>query len=343
MSWSKTNYWRWREVLILAASLSLCGLAAAQAPAPATDDTVLAKVDSRSITVGQFTSEMQRRSVVQGRAYATLEERQALLDEMVRREMLVAHALEEGLDRDPEFLAAVYRILISRYTEKHLDQRIERLQVSDAEVRNEFESERSTYRRPERVKGAIIFLEVRKTATSEQVSALEAKAEELRLEAMELDEVTHLGDLAMENSDDRATRYTGGVLPWMIAGQNYKWGDEVVDALFAIDEVGGVAPVVRTEAGFYIVRLAARDESEELPFEMYEAGIRRRLLLEKQRQERERFYQEMEARTEISVNSGPLSEIPGLEEGPATEEKRPPALPGGENDSDVREPEKVGQ
>jgi hypothetical protein len=256
----------------------------------------------------------------------------------------VAHAIEEGFDRDPEFLAAVYRILISRYIEEHLNHRIEGLQVSDAEVRSAFESERATYRRPERRKAAIIFLEVKSGATPETTAALEARAEELRSQAAELDEVNHLGQLALENSDDRATRYTGGVLPWMIEGQQYKWGDEVVEALFALEEVGDVAPVVRTEKGYYVVRLAAREGSQELPFEIYEAGIRRRLLIEKQNAEREAFYQELESKTEVTVNSEPLTRIPGLiEETDPDQERRPPGLPGGASGSDAHEAEKVEQ
>lgn len=332
----------------LTAALVLLGTGAPAVETARADDgggesAVLARVAGRTITVADFRAEMATRSDGDPERFATLEARQALLDELVRREMLMAKALEAGYDRDPEYVAAMQKILISRFTEDRLDRRLAGITVSEAEVRERFESERGVYSRPERVRGAMIFLEVRPGADEAVLEATAARAEDLRRQALELDDVTHLGRLALENSDDRATRYTGGVLPWMMQGREYKWGREVVDALFAIEEDGGVAPVVRTDRGFYVLRLVTREGSQELPFEMYAAGIRRRLLREKQDLAREAFYGQLASSTDIEVDPAPLQTIPGLKAATDEDDRRPPPLPdggggGGEQADEVEQP-----
>lgn len=320
-----------------AAAWLVCGLAvglplqAAGTAAEPEDEggTVLARVGERTITVEDFTTEIELRSESGGAHYATMAQREALLDEMVKTEAVVAAALAAGYDRDPRYQAAIRKILVGRYTEDHLQERLEKVTVSEAEVRQQFESHRATYSRPERVKGAIIFLEVSPRASDDQIVATAQRAEALREAAIELTEINHLGELAQKNSDDRATRYTGGVLPWLARGAETRWGSAVVDALFSIQEVGGVGPVVQTEDGFYVVRLVDREGPQELPYEMYAAGIRRQILRQKQDAEREAFYRELEARTGVVVNREALAEVPGLQEAPAEETPpRPPALPG---------------
>lgn len=304
-------------------------LAAEQSPASkGPSDEVLAQVGERTITVEDFTTEIELRSANGQVHYATMEQREALLDEMVKTETVVTAALEAGYDEDPQYQAAIRKILVGRYVEDHLQTRLKSLTVSEAEVQQEFENHRATYSRPERVKGAIIFLEVGPRASEEQVAATALRAEELRQAAIELTEINHLGELAQKNSDDRATRYTGGVLPWLVRGADTRWGSAVVETLYAIEEIGGVGPVVMTDDGFYVVRLVDREGPQELPYEMYAAGIRRQILRQKQEAEREAFYRELEARTGVVVHREALAAVPGLQEPPVEGPPRPPALPG---------------
>ena len=304
-------------------------LTAEEAPASrGPSDEVLAEVGEYTITVEDFTTEIELRSANGRVHYATMEQREALLDEMVKTETVVVAALEAGYDQDPAYQAAIRKILVGRYVEDHLQTRLQSLTVSEAEVRQEFESHRATYRRPERVKGAIIFLEVGPRASEEQVAETALRAEELREAAIELTEINHLGELAQKNSDDRATRYTGGVLPWLVRGAETRWGSAVVEVLFEIEEIGGVGPVVITDDGFYVVRLVDREGPQELPYEMYAAGIRRQILQQKREAEREAFYRELEARTGVVMHREALVAVPGLQEPPAEAPPRPPALPG---------------
>ncbi len=320
----------WAMAIVLAVLCAMLVPAVAPAADPDTPPgEVLARVGESTITVADFSAEIERRSAWGEAHYVTMEQREALLEEMVRTRAVIAAAHEAGYDNDPDYQAAIQKILVSRYVEDNLNQRLEGLTVSEVEVRDEFESHRATYSRPERVKGAIIFLEVGPRATDEQIEATARRAEELREAAVELTEFNHLGELAQKDSDDRATRYTGGVLPWLVRGADTKWGSGVVQALFAIDEIGGVGPVVRTEDGYYVVRLVDREDRQELPYDMYAAGIRRQILRRNQNAERAAFYRELEARAGIVVNLQALAAIPGLQEPPGEEQPaRPPALPG---------------
>ncbi len=314
----------------IAALVHLVSLGAAQDRGSVATGPALATVNGRAISVADFEAEMDRRSAGDPGRFDSLDERQALLEEMVRREIVIAKALEAGYDRDPAYVAATERILISRFTEDRLHQSMAGITVTEAEVRQSFQQDRSTYSRPARVQGAMIFLEVKPGDDEARIAEIARQAEELRVLASEFEEATHLGRLALEYSDDPATRYTGGVLPWMIQSRDYKWGRDVVDALFAIERVGGIAPIVRTSDGFYVLRLSAREDEKELPFDMYADGIRRRLIREKQDQARDGFYEQLVQGTEIAVDAELLRNIPGLRTGPDPDEApRPPALPGG--------------
>ncbi len=297
------------------------------------DDTVLATVGDEEITVGQFRREMAVRGGGLPAQFATAEQRRALLDEMIRYRATVARARAEGYDTDPEVIAIFERAMVGKFQNDHLVAPRESLDVTDEEVAAYYAEHRAAYDRPERSRAAIVFFKSNALATEEIQQKLEERVQQALEETEALDpSIMHFGPVARKYSDDRASRYVGGVIGWLIKFPNrqYKWEAPVVNAVFSLSEPGQMAPPIRTEKGIYLVRLVDRETASPRPFEQVKNGIFHQLMRSKGEQLDQALRADVLAGIDVDVNQEIFSGI----EAPASaaetvEEQRPPQLPAG--------------
>ncbi len=293
-------------------------------------DEVLARIGGRVITRAEFEEEMVRRGAGLPGQYETSKQRRDLLDSMVRREALAVKAREAGYDRDPKVLEALERIIVSRFRQDVLEPKLEAVEVTDEEVAKFYDEHRDDYARPARIQVALVHIAVSSMASADKLAELEEKASTALEEAFALDaSVRHFGAVARKYSDDRATRYTGGVIGWLNkdSRQKYKWDPAVLTAAFALEETGSIAPLIRTDDGFYLVRLVRREEAQARPLAALEDGLRHQLIKRKQDRIREEFLDELLSGLSIEVSESTFDAIRAPE--PTTEpDRRPPSLPG---------------
>ncbi len=305
---------------LLLSTFAAPGARAADAPAPA-GAAVLASVDGVPITVERFAREMARRGGGRPGRFETIEERRALLDEMVRQRALAVTARNEGYAEHPEIQILLEQAMVAKFTRDHLDGLLAEASVSEDEIESYYREHRADYTEPERVRGALILIEIPRGASPERRAELEREAESIRARAAEADS-SGFAALARRHSDDRASRSLGGGIGWIRrTGRPLKWGEEVVDALFALEEPGDVGPVVRGEKGLWVVQLVARDEARLRPLEQLRAGIEHRLVKEQRDLLRRQFYRRIETALELEVNGELLEAL----EVPAG---GPPPVPG---------------
>lgn len=100
----------------------------------------LARVGDRVITVDQFRAELTKRAGLSGQPPATADALAAVLAELVRREVLLTRAREAGYADDPELQAAFERLMIRAYLRDRLEERLNGLVVTDAEVEARYQS-----------------------------------------------------------------------------------------------------------------------------------------------------------------------------------------------------------
>ena len=252
---------------------------------------------------------------------------------MIRYRATVARARAEGYDTDPEVIAIFERAMVGRFQEDHVVAPRESLEVTDEEVAAYYAEHRADYNRPERSRAAIVFFKSSPLATEEKQQELEERMQQALEEVKALDPtITHFGPVARKYSEDRASRYVGGVIGWLIKYPNrqYKWEAPVVDAVFSLSEPGQIAPIIRTEKGTYLVRLVDRETASPRPFEQVKNGIFHQLMRSKGEQLDQALRADVFAGIEVDVNQEIFSGI----EAPASasvpvEEQRPPQLPAG--------------
>lgn len=297
------------------------------------DDAVLATIGDEKISAGQFRREMTIRSGGLPGQFATAEQRRALLDDMIRYRAMVAQARAEGYGTDPDVIAIFERAMVTMFQKDRLQAPMENLDVTNEEVAAYYAEHRADYDRPARSRAAIVFFKSSPLATPEKQQELEERVTTAMKEVKDLDpSITHFGPVARKYSEDRASRYVGGVIGWLIKYPNrqYKWEAPVVDAVFSLSEPGQMAEPIHTEKGIYLVRLVEREAASPRPFGQVKNGIRHQLMRSKGELSDQAFKAGVLAGINVDVNQEIFSGI----EAPASaaetiEEQRPPQLPAG--------------
>lgn len=221
---------------------------------------------------------------------------------------------------------------------------IDGIEVSDAEIRTEYEENPDRYRTPERMRLEYVELSVDELAASISVDEAEIQQayereqdrfttdpvrhashilietgsgadEEERREALEkarglLDQIrdgADFAELAKEHSDDPGSAAKGGDLGRIESGSMVEPFEE---ALFALDSEGAVTDPVRTRFGFHLIKLTEYEPAEVKPLE----EVREQLVREERtRQAEAQFLDQAETFRNISYEQ-PQSLEPVVEQ-----------------------------
>lgn len=292
---------------------------------------VLATVNNRVITDVEFRQEMERRGGKLPSQYQTVEQRRALLDVMVDRQGMLLAAIEAGYDKDPVIQEQLENMMIQKLTTEVIQKHLKGVSVSEAEIKDYFEAHAESYARPARRQLALIKISLTKGASDDVIEKGRAKAEQALAEVVKIEPgVNHFAGVARNYSDDRASRYRGGVIGWLVdhPAKNYRWDASVVDAAFNLQQEGEISELIHTDTGFYILRLVQNEPERAQAFEQVRDGIEYRLLRDKRKQEKHALLASMQSGLEISVNESVLESIEPLSR-PASllATRKPPKMP----------------
>jgi hypothetical protein len=112
------------------------------------DVEVLALVGETSITAASFRQEMIRRGGTLPGQYATIEQRRALLNEMILFEAQVERARADGYDQDPVVVALQEKAMVRRFQEDQLKASLANVEIGEAELRAFYDAHAGDYARP---------------------------------------------------------------------------------------------------------------------------------------------------------------------------------------------------
>ncbi|WP_376690738.1 peptidylprolyl isomerase [Wenzhouxiangella sp. EGI_FJ10409] len=319
-------------LLMLTAAILLVGCNGDEGVAE--EDRVLARVGNDAITVGEFTHELEVRNSRRPGYYASEERRAQLLEEMIEWQALLAEARATGVTEDPEFRRLVERMIVQRLRQQEMETELAEAPISDADVEAYYREHIDTFTRPERRRIAMLRVD-RPGGAEEDAEQARMRIEEARQAAEQLPtETTHFGEVAVEYSDDRSSRYQGGVVGWLVdqSQQRYRWDEEVIDAAFALEETGEISPVVTTASGYYILRLAELEPGRVTPLEQVADGIRHRINRERAQRFESGFVERVRQSHQVEIEQELLAEIPPPDSIPperedSDAERLPPAMP----------------
>lgn len=298
--------------------LSSCAAALASG-SPGATEPILARVGGVTVTVAEFEREWTRVARSAPTAAPVEARRRQLLDEMIGFRLRVAAARAAGLDRDPELVAAFEKSLVRRFDEQWVESHRADLAVTDEEVAAAYAARQESFRLPARSRAALIWIAADQGTDRR---AAERRAEKALDEARRLPpETADFGALAVTYSEEPASRYRGGDIGWLAAGESSRWPSEVTAALFALDRPGALAPLVESANGFYLVRLTAREESRLRPLSSVSDTLRSELLRAKHQALRAAQSAALAANFPVAVDEALFETLEPVA-------VRPPPLPG---------------
>ena len=172
--------------------------------------------------------------------------------------------------------------LRTNLTVQNLAAKVSTATVSEEEILKQFQANRAQYDKPEQVHVRHILLK----------SEAEARFALARLNRGEKFE-----DLASQLSKDPGTKDQGGDLGFVGKGQLVP---EFERAAFALQRVGEISPVVKTQYGYHIIRLVERKAAQPGTLAQVRDQIRRELLSKKQEADFQAWVKQLKAKAKIT-------------------------------------------
>lgn len=220
-------------------SLLLSGALSFPVAATEPSEIVLATVNDAKITQEDINNYV---GVPPG---AQVPNQQAVLEEMVNRELMVQEARERGLDKDPAFLNIIEKLKYNALFDFGMQKFLEKHPISDERLREEHKKV-----------PPLKQYKVRHILVDNQ-----QKAEQL-IESIKQGQ--DFGQLAMQHSMDPMTRPRGGDLGWLTKELMF---ESVAKEVAAMNKGSFTTKPVQSQAGWHVVLLEDVREVPPLPFE----------------------------------------------------------------------------
>jgi peptidyl-prolyl cis-trans isomerase C len=245
---------------------------------PSRPGIALATFDRQTITDQDFRAQLDSQNPFNRQRFATAEGRKEFLEILVRNELLAEAASRKGYDRDPRLISEAKRQMATRFVEDEFSEAAIEKRLTDEDARRFYEEHLEDYQRPERIRGAIIFLSApagdaalrdRKRATANEILAV--------IREKEPKDPLAFAAVARVKSEDAESRAIDGDMRFLSKDELAKrWGPQIAAAAGALREVGKVSGVIETRTGFAILKLLNIDPGERRSFEASKETVRAR-------------------------------------------------------------------
>ncbi len=278
----------------------------ASTPTAGDPGQVLATIDGQAITVTDLQERINHQPPYVRARYAAPERKKELLESLVQFEVMAAEARSRGYDKDPDVVRVMKQTMISEFMKRDFDAKMKAEDVPDTEVEAYFREHPTEFSRPEEVRISAILTKDKGKAAK---AAAEAKA------ASALDQKA-FRDLVTKYSEDQDSKQRGGDLTFFDKGTKM-YPKALVDAAFALKEVGDVSAPVPTERGFLVLKLAAKRPGFSRPLAEVKTQIQRQIYNQQRGKRLEEFTAQMRKRVKIETFPDKLAQVV-IDPGPAT-------------------------
>jgi len=247
----------------------------------------VAKINDRVITLDEFNKRFnENQRFFQYKAPT----KEAVLDDIIKRELAIQEARKMGLDKDPDVIDRMETVLYHAVLDKKLSKDFEGITVSDKELK-------SIYEKNPEIRTSHIFVAVPAGAPD----ADENKALEKLKKIQEL----YIAPKKMSFAEV-AQKYSEGVAAPLGGDLDYQSRERLDPAYYsaalALRKPGQMSGIVRSQFGYHIIKLTGiRD------FEDADSNAIKRAAIEKKRAEIfEKYMAELKKTNRVNVNSAAL-------------------------------------
>jgi parvulin-like peptidyl-prolyl isomerase len=260
-------------------------------------DKVVATIGKDKITVGMLEDELNRQNPYVRMRFTEDARKREFLKNMIRFEVLAREARKRALQRDPEVVRRVKRVMIDRMMDQLRSALVSMEQITDRDVQAYYDAHRSQFHQPPKVRASQIVLKTRQEALAVYNRARQQQGD-----------VKHFTALVKEHSIDKASREKRGDLGFFDRSTT-RIPKPVVDAVFAIDALWRVGPPVQTEEGWVVLMKTGEMDAVNRPLELEKNRIKNRLYNQRRLKALEKFVDDLQARAKVQIVDKNLSKV----------------------------------
>jgi len=265
---------------------------------------VVAKVDDAVITVGEFQDRLNKQSPFVRARFTTNEKKKEFLETLIRFEVMANEAERRGYDKDPDVLRVMKQQMISKFLQKDFESKLKVEDVPDAEVEKYYNDHPAEFNQKDEVR------------VSEVINKDKGKADKAYAEARALPKAAppttpegkQFKDIVAKYSEDEEAKPRGGDLGFFDKDTT-RYPKPVVEAAFKLAEVGDVAPPVKTDKGWAVIRLNQKRPGFNRPLAEVKHQIQQRLFRDTRSKAMDTFYAELKKKANIEINDANLSKV----------------------------------
>ncbi len=329
----KGSRWSRKSRVWLPCAMGLCvffllaGCGSRRAEDDGADASWLAVVGDVPITAEAFHFEVQRRL----ETGQPLGEPASILADLVEREAMLQRARASEALMDPVVQREIENQILVKWLDQELHRQRDAVQVGDDELEAYYKAHAASFRQPELVRLAILYRrftpndpEETQQSLAEALATARARFLEDPAAATREGRMQGFGILAAEHSEHTVSRYRGGDLGWLDPEQaRHRVSPNVLSAGLALDP-GVVSEVIVSDDGLYVVMKTGFQPARVQPLEDVAAGLRRRLIRERQEAIEAQFREQLLEQAKVTVYTERLARLPVSPAGESSAAMTPP-------------------
>ena len=281
----------------------LCLLVAScgsKGPAAAPAGNVVAVVDGKEITVTDLQQRINALDPYSKARYSAPEQRKKFLENLVRFEVLASEAQKRGYDRDPDVQRVLKNQMIDVFLRKELDEKLKGETISDEAVADYYQRHQEQFVQPEQVRVSQILVKDRTLAEKVAVEARALAKTDRSDKAFR--------ELVAKYSQDEDSKALGGDLTFFDR-KSHQLPPALVEAAFALREIGDISAPVASDKGFHVLKLTQRRAGFTRPIQGVAGEIRRLILGERRAKKMEEMVAQMREKLKVEIYEDQLAKV----------------------------------
>jgi len=284
-------------------------LAAACSPQPKKSGPAVAKGDGVLVTADEFKARLDEQSPFIRQRYTTLERKKEFLDNLVRFEVLAKAAQKQGLDKDPDVLMTVKKVMVQKLVQKTFTEGDPVKEIPEADARKYYDDHKEEYLKPEKVRLSAILVAAPATGPERAKKSAQVKKLLARVKAEEKKNLlTAFATVAREVSEDAATKTAGGDVGMKGKDELEKaYGKEFAGPAFALEQ--GALAVLEGPQGFWVVKATGRQPAVDRSFDQVRGQIANRLYREKRTKDFDEYVKRLREEAHVTVYDAELEKV----------------------------------
>jgi len=266
---------------------------------------VVARVDDAVITVGDVQERINKQSPFVRARYTSNEKKKEFVDSLIRFEVMANEAKRRGYDEDPEVLRVMKQQMISKFLQKDFESKLKVEDVPDADVEKYYKEHPAEFNQKDEVRISEVVVKDKGKADK---AYTEAKALPKAAAMPATPDGKQFKDIVTKYSEDEDAKQRGGDLGFFDRDTT-RYPKPIVDAAFKLNEVGDLAPPLKTDKGWVVIRLTQKRPGFSRPLAEVKHQIQQRLFRDTRTKAMDNFVAELKKKATIEVNDANLSKV----------------------------------